>query len=91
MRAKTGVLRPPPAGPRAVQPVPTARGWLSQHVALADANGARRLLLPFDFGEPAGDVGMLRLERAGLLKGGVRFVNLPLPQKRVPVHKGLVC
>jgi hypothetical protein len=52
---------------------------------------ARRLLLPFDFGEPTGDMGMLWLDLAGLVKGGARFVKLPLYQAHIPVHKGLVC
>ena len=61
----------------AVQPVPTARAWLGQHSTLGGRHGARFLLLAFDFGKPAGDMGMPRLELACLVKGGARFVKLP--------------
>jgi hypothetical protein len=49
---------------------------------------ARRVLPSCHFGEPAGDMGMLRLDRAGLLKGGDGFGKPPLRQARVPVCKG---
>jgi hypothetical protein len=52
--------------------------------------GARRLLLPVDFGEPTGDMGMLGLELKGMVKSRASFVKLPLHQARVPVHKGIV-
>jgi hypothetical protein len=52
-------------------------------------HGVRRLLLPFDFGEPVGDMGMMRLERTGLVKGGARFIKLARPQQRIPVRKRL--
>lgn len=63
--------------PRAVKPVPTARGWLGYHVVLPGAP-ALALLSPFDFGEPAGDMGMLRIELAGLMKGRYRFGKFSL-------------
>jgi hypothetical protein len=50
---------------------------------------ARCLLPPFHFGEPAGDMGMLRIKRACLVKGGNRFGKLPRHQARVPVRKGV--
>jgi hypothetical protein len=74
-------------GPRAV---PLARGWLGQLVALGSGHSARLLLLPFDFGEPAGDMGMLRIECEDLVQGNARFVKLALHQTRVPAQKGLV-
>ncbi len=50
----------------------------------------RRVLPPFHFGEPASDMRMLRLERAGLVKGGDGVGKLPRRQARIPVRKGLV-
>jgi hypothetical protein len=47
------------------------------------------VLPPFHFGEPTGDMGMLRLELACLVKCGDRFGKLPRRQARVPVRKGL--
>jgi hypothetical protein len=49
---------------------------------------ARRVLPPFHFDEPAGDMGMLRLDLACLLKGVDGFGKPPLRQARVPVRKG---
>jgi hypothetical protein len=49
---------------------------------------ARRVLPSCHFGEPAGNMGMLRLDLAGLLKGGDGFGKPPLRQARVPVCKG---
>jgi hypothetical protein len=46
------------------------------------------VLLSYHFGEPAGDMGMLRFELAGLLKGSDGFGKPPLCQTRVPVRKG---
>jgi hypothetical protein len=40
------------------------------------------------FGEPAGDMGMLRRDLAYLLKGGNGFGKLPLRRIRVPERKG---
>jgi len=51
-------------------------------------HGARRVLPSCHFGEPAGDMGMLRLDLTCLLKGGDGFGKLPLRQTRVPVRKG---
>jgi hypothetical protein len=47
------------------------------------------LLPPCHFGEPASDMGMLRLDLARLLKGVDGFGKLPLRQARVPVRKGM--
>jgi hypothetical protein len=63
-------------------------GWLSG--LHCGCHGARYLLPPLDFGKPAGDMGMLRIERTDLLKGSTGFVKLPLHQTRVPVHKSFV-
>ena len=57
-------------------------GWVDEQ------RRARRVLPPCHFGEPAGDMGMLRLELACLLKGGDGFGKLPLRQTRIPVRKG---
>lgn len=51
--------------------------------------GARRVLPPFHFGEPGGDMGPLRIQVAGLVKGGSRFGKLPFRQVRVSVRKSL--
>jgi hypothetical protein len=48
------------------------------------------LLPPFHFGEPGGHMGMLRIELAGLVKGGEGFSKLPLCQVRVPMRKGVL-
>jgi hypothetical protein len=50
----------------------------------------RRLLLPVDLGKPIGDVVMLWIEFAGLVKGSASFVKLPLRQARVSMHKSVV-
>jgi hypothetical protein len=64
--------------------------WMARSARYMGGRYGARHLLPFDFGEPTGDMGMLWLDLAGLVKGGARFVNLPLHQARVPVYKGLV-
>jgi len=46
-------------------------------------------LPPFHFGEPLGDMGTLRIQLAGLVKGGDRFVKLPFRQVGIPVRKGI--
>jgi hypothetical protein len=47
------------------------------------------VLPPFHFSEPGDDMGPLRIQLAGLVKCGDRFVKLPLCQVRVPVRKGI--
>ena len=51
---------------------------------------AYRLLLPFRFGDPRGDIGLLRIEILGLVKGGDRFDKPPRHQTRVPARESLV-
>jgi hypothetical protein len=58
---------------------------------MGGCHGARRrLLLPVDLGKPSGDVVMLWIEFASLVKGSASFLKLPLPQARVPIHKSVV-
>jgi hypothetical protein len=48
-----------------------------------------RCLLPFNFSESSGDMGMLGLEIERLMKGGRCFVKFPLLQTRISVRKGI--
>jgi hypothetical protein len=91
MRAKTGALRPLYLQGTAHREACADSARLAGlRCCIGWGHSACRLLLPFDFGEPTSNMGMLRLDLADLVKGGTRFVKLPLHQTRVPVHKGLV-
>ena len=88
LRESHGTRRLAPSAPTQPETDP-ARSGLGRGVA--GRCGASCLPPLFDFGEPCGDIGMLRIELLSLAKGGDCFGKLPRHQTRVPVHKGLVC
>jgi hypothetical protein len=60
--------------------VPVRRAGGGSGWPVGGQRGARCVLPPFRFGEPIGDMSTFRIQLAGLVKCGDRFVKLPLCQ-----------